>query len=219
MFTVVLSFSLLMVELQNLFKCKQSILGYLNMVICFSILSTPLHFEHLYPHLSIASGQIYPFINSLTSIQPVYLMAFLGKLTLKSIKLSKVQLLNPQLLQIIELQSCPSNKSVIIELSQPRLYCAQISDYLLISSFSHSISLYFGLEVTLLSSLCIPSNRHLNSSYASCQPYPLNQRETRLKLFFKSVGLTDPPVLTLLESFSKFRYASEILVDLLCLSD
>ena len=141
-----------------------NILGNLNIVIYFSILSTALHFAHLNPQRSIYSGAIYPFINSATSIYPVYLTAFLGIDTDKSIKLSNVQLLQPHFKQLIVLQSYPSNKSVIIELSLARIYYAQISDYLSTDSFSQSISSYLGLVVTLLSSLCIPSNKNLRNS-------------------------------------------------------
>ena len=136
------------------------------MVIYFSTVSIPLHFEHLYPHLSICSGLTKPFIKSSTSTLPNPLV--LGIETLKSIKLSKVKLIFPHFLQLIELQSCPSKRSDIIESSLSLKYYAHISDYLSGVSFSQSMHWYFGFFETLFNSLCIPSRRHRRNSWASC---------------------------------------------------
>ena len=132
------------------------------MVIYFSTVSIPLHLEHLYPHLSIYSGLTNPFIKSSTLTLPNPLD--LGIETLKSIKLSKVKLILPHFLQLIELQSYPSNKSDIIESSLSLKYYAQISDCLSGVSLSQSIHWYLGFFETLFNSLCIPSKRHRRNS-------------------------------------------------------
>ena len=89
------------------------ILGNLNIVISFSMLSTALQFEHLYPQASILSEAVYPLIHSLMSIYPVYRTAFLGIEIDRSIKLSKVRDLCLQDMHSSLLQSWPSKRSVI----------------------------------------------------------------------------------------------------------
>lgn len=155
-------FSLLYPWFENLLRCKTKTLGNLKIVIYFSTVSIPLHLEHLYPHLSIYSGFTNPFIKSSTSTLPNPLD--FGIETLKSIKLSKVKLMLPHFLQLIELQSWPSNISEIIESSLSLKYLAQISDYLSWVSLSQSMLWYLGCLETLFNSLCIPSKRHLRNS-------------------------------------------------------
>ena len=115
------------------------ILGNLNIVISFSMLSTALQFEHLYPQASILSEAVYPLMHSLMSMYPVYLTAFLGIEIDRSIKLSKVRDLCLQDMHSSLLQSWPSKRSVIIELSRALKYWSQISDYSSIVYFSQFI--------------------------------------------------------------------------------
>jgi len=72
--------------LENLFKCITSIFGNLKIVMSFSILSTDLHLEHLYPHFSIYSGWI-KFYKHFSTLE-----LLLGIDIDKSIKLSKLKL-------------------------------------------------------------------------------------------------------------------------------
>jgi len=163
MFTVVVSFSLR----ENLFRWMTRIFGKRYTVISFSILSTALHLLHLYPHFSIVSFATKSLRQSATSTPPIDLAGIDRD---KSIKLSKVRLWKPHFRHSILLQSWPSNKSVIIELSLSWKYWCQTSDYCNISNFSQSICLYFGFFFTLFSSLCIPSSMNLRNSWASCWP-------------------------------------------------
>lgn len=130
----------------------------------FSILSTALHFEHLYPQASILSDAMYPLRHSFMSMYPVYLTAFLGIEIDRSMKLSKVRDLCLQDMHSSLLHSCPSKRSVIIELSRALKYLSQISDYSSMLCFSQFISLYAGFFAILLSSLCMPSRRNLRNS-------------------------------------------------------
>ena len=153
MFTVVDSFSRRIVELQNLFKWITRILGNLNIVISFSMLSTALHLEHLYPHLSIDSGAVYEFRQSVTFTYPVQRTALLGILTLRSMKLSKVSDLWWQFQHSILLISWPSKRSVIMLLSLALKYSAHLLLYSSMGSLSQSSSWYCGFVLILLSSL------------------------------------------------------------------
>lgn len=144
------------------------ILGNLNIVISFSMLSTALQFEHLYPQASILSEAVYPLMHSLMSMYPVYLTAFLGIEIDRSIKLSKVNDLCLHDMHSSLLQSYPSKRSVIIELSRALKYWSQISDYSSIVYFSQFISLYAGFLTIRFNSLCMPSRRNLKNSWASC---------------------------------------------------
>ena len=75
------------------------------------------------------------------SMYPVYLTAFLGIEIDRSMKLSNVSDLCLHDKHSILLQSWPSNRSVIIELSRALKYLSHISDYWSMLSFSQLISL------------------------------------------------------------------------------
>ena len=140
--------------------------GKRNMVISLSIRSTALHFSHLYPHFSIFSVAIK------SSRQSYKLTEYEceGSERDRSMKLSNVKLSLLHFRHFVRPQSCPSNKSVIIESSRSRKYLYHTSDYFRKGYPSQSICLYFGFLRILFSSSCIPSNRNLKNSWASCYP-------------------------------------------------
>lgn len=172
---------------ENLFKCITNILGNRNIVMFFSILSTALHLEHLYPQGSIFSDFMKSYKHFSTEDEED------GIYTERSIKLSKERLLYPHFQHSILLHSWPSKRSVIIELSRSLKYLNHISDCSSIGFLSQSICLYFGFLLTRFISLCMPSRRNLKNSWASCCPYPENYRATFDTCDFRSLGAIAEP--------------------------
>ena len=82
------TFLVIFSRLENRFKWITKILGNLNMVMSFSILSTALHFLfwHRYPIFSILSVLVYSSRQSFSDTDP----KLLGIYTFKSMKLSKL---------------------------------------------------------------------------------------------------------------------------------
>lgn len=138
---------------------------------------------------------------------------YLGIESERSIKLSNDNDEYPHFMHVMLLQSWPSKRSVIIELSLSLKYLNQISDCTSIGSLSQSIVLYLGFLLTLLSSLCIPSRKNLKNSCASCWPYPPNYLATLLTELFKSDGVTNV-LLVDLALFSNAWYEDDNLWDL-----
>jgi len=134
------------------------------MLISLSIRSIALHLSHLYPHFSIFSVAMKLSRQSSTLTE----YECEGSERDKSMKWSKVKLSCVHFLHLVRPQSYPSNKSVIIESSRSRKYLYHISDCCKIGYPSQSIYLYLGFLRILFSSSCIPSNRNLKNSWASC---------------------------------------------------
>jgi len=111
-----------------------------------------------------------------TVVYPIVLKLLRGNEMLKSWKLSKAKLewAHSECWQEILFNNWPSNKSVIMLSSLSKLYFHHLLLYVIGGSLAKSISLYFGLCLTLFSSSCNPSKKNLRNSCASCCPYPLN---------------------------------------------
>ena len=116
--------------------------------------------EHLKPQSIICSGCMKFSKHWLKETTPLDdLLAFLGISTLKSMNWSKHKSWKPQLRQVVRLISCPSNRSVIIELSLSLKYWLHSLLYYSIGRLGKFNSLYAGFFVTLFSSSCMRSSR------------------------------------------------------------
>ena len=172
-----------------------------------SILSTALHYEHLYPHFSIFSGFMKFWRHFSTDEEED------GIDIERSMKLSKDRLLYPHFWHSILLHSWPSKRSVIIELSRSLKCLNHISDCSIIGFLSQSICPYLGFLLTLFISLCMPSSRNLKNSWASCCPYPENWRATLETCDLRSLGVIEEPRF-FLPFFRSSEYDSVSLFDL-----